>query len=176
MSLKIEGRFSEEDTKILSDGIGVYDSVYVDTPDGNFASSEHGRSGLADAIELWKLIDEKKSIELKEVWDEVFDDNNYIEDEGYWMTVEQVQQTADLLNELNERLGEIFTDKYNDWRVIRRDKIAFIRKTIPHFKIETESDGEGGVDYVVLNEMWNFNSAWRFINVAARLGREVSLS
>ena len=109
MSLKIDGRFSEEDTKILSDGIGVYDSVYVDTPDGNFASSEHGRSGLADAIELWKLIDENKSQQLEKIWAVIFDENKEFEEQGR-MTVEQVRHTGDLLNELNERLGEIFTN------------------------------------------------------------------
>jgi hypothetical protein len=169
MGLLIPGKFSEADRKTL-EGDGSYIFTKEEGEDENGAFSEQGRSGLANAIEFWKLADVSKSGELENLWNNVMADDKHIAGRGNKMSVAQVGKASKLLDELFVRLNEYFDNS----RAIKPEKLEFVRQTLPNYFIKSEEDADGRRE-VVLEPMWEFWSAKNFLAVAARLQREIWL-
>lgn len=169
MGLLIPGKFSEEDKKKL-EGYRSYIFTKEEGEDEDGAFSEEGRSGLANAIEFWKLIDARKSAELEHLWNNVLADENHVIGRGHKTSVAQVAKASRLLDDLLTSLNDYF----NNGREIKPDKLEHVRQILPSYFIKSEEDADGRRE-VVLEPMWEFWSAKKFLEVAARLNREVWL-
>lgn len=168
MGITINGRFSEADKQLLSNSrYGVISQT--ESEKENWAYAERGGSGLKNAIEFWKLVDGAKSAELQNILDDVY--SREVAGVGSLMRDEQVKRVSELLTELDDNLNEYFENH----REIRSDKLDIVKKMLPEYFITTEDDANGGYT-VILEPMWAFQEARRYLNVAARLNQEVWLN
>ena len=165
MGITINGRFSEADKSLLTNSrCGVISET--ESEKENWAYAERGGSGLKNAVEFRKLIDQTKSAELQNILDDVY--SREIEGVGSLMRDEQVKRVSESLTELDNNLNEYFENH----REIRADKLDIAKKILPEYFITSEDDANGEYT-VVLEPMWAFQEARRYLNVAARLNRGV---
>lgn len=165
MGITINGRFSAEDKSLLDNSrYGVISET--ESEKENWAYAERGGSGLKNAVEFWKLIDQSKSAELQNILNDVY--SREIAGVGSLMRDEQVKRVSELLGELDDNLNEYFENH----REIRSDKLDYTKKILPEYFITAEEDANGKYT-VVLEPMWTFHEAARYLNVAARLNREI---